>query len=49
MTDRSRSEHSPQPLRFERPSALAFLGYALALALVLWSLQGADFSVDRLL
>ncbi|HHB81623.1 MAG TPA: phosphonate ABC transporter, permease protein PhnE [Aliiroseovarius sp.] len=49
MTDRSQSAHPAPPARLERPSALAFLGYALALALVLWSLQGADFSAERLM
>lgn len=37
------------PHRFERPSALAFLGYGVAILLILWSFQGAGWSVDRLM
>ncbi|EPX85273.1 phosphonate ABC transporter, permease protein PhnE [Salipiger mucosus] len=35
------------PARYERPSALAFLGYALGLSLVLWCLAGAGFSLEK--
>lgn len=37
------------PARFERPSAIAFLGYAAAVAILLWSFAGAGFSVDKVL
>ncbi|ALG90649.1 MAG: phosphonate ABC transporter, permease protein PhnE [Pseudomonadota bacterium] len=43
MTDRT------IPARFERPSALAFLGYGAAVLLILWSFQGAGWSADRLM
>ena len=35
------------PARMERVSALGFLGYALGLALLLWCLAGAGFSLDK--
>ncbi|MEO0912351.1 MAG: phosphonate ABC transporter, permease protein PhnE [Pseudomonadota bacterium] len=37
------------PARFERPSALAFLGYAIGLALILWAFNGAGWSAEKLL
>ncbi|MEO1471440.1 MAG: phosphonate ABC transporter, permease protein PhnE, partial [Pseudomonadota bacterium] len=37
------------PARFEHPSALAFLGYAAAVVIVLWSFAGAGFSVDKVI
>lgn len=37
------------PPRYEQPSALAFLGYAAGVVIVLWSLSGAGFSVDKVL
>lgn len=36
------------PARLERPSALAFLGYALGLGLLLWAFDGAGWSADKL-
>lgn len=33
--------------RFERPSALGFLGYLLGLLLILWCLAGAGFSLEK--
>ncbi|MDO6589949.1 phosphonate ABC transporter, permease protein PhnE [Loktanella sp. D2R18] len=35
-------------LRYERPSALSFIGYALGLALIAWCLAGAGFSVEKM-
>lgn len=35
------------PARFERVSALGFLGYAAGIALILWCLNGAGFSLDK--
>lgn len=35
------------PERFERPSAFAFLGYALALTIIVWSFAGAGFSIEK--
>ena len=37
------------PARYDRPSALAFLGYAAAVVIILWSFAGAGFSVDKML
>ncbi len=37
------------PARFERPSFLAFLGYVLGLALIVWCLAGAGFSIDKVM
>lgn len=37
------------PARFERPSALAFIGYAMGIGILLWSFQGAGWSVEKLL
>jgi phosphonate transport system permease protein len=39
----------PAPSRFERPPALAFLGYVLGLALIVWCLAGAGFSLDKVM
>lgn len=36
------------PARLERPSALAFMGYALGLTLIVWCLAGAGFSLDKI-
>ncbi|MFW2544837.1 phosphonate ABC transporter, permease protein PhnE [Primorskyibacter sp. 2E107] len=47
MTDLSHSR--PAPDRIARPSALAFLSYAMALTLVLWCLSGAGFSLDKVM
>lgn len=33
------------PTRFERPSALSFLGYAAGIMIFLWALNGAGFSM----
>ncbi|KAJ54286.1 phosphonate ABC transporter permease [Actibacterium mucosum KCTC 23349] len=35
------------PSRIERPSAIAFLGYAAAVVIILWSFAGAGFSVEK--
>ena len=35
------------PARLERPSAIAFLGYALGLVVIAWCLSGAGFSLDK--
>ena len=35
------------PPRYERPSAIGFLGYALGLAFIVWCLSGAGFSLDK--
>lgn len=40
--------HKAAPARFERPSALAFLGYVLGAALLIWSLDGAGWSLHKL-
>ncbi len=37
------------PGRYERPNAIAFLGYALGLAFVVWCLAGAGFSLDKIM
>lgn len=42
-------ETRPAPVRMERPSALAFLGYAGAILLILWSFEGGGWSGDKLL
>lgn len=40
---------SPRPpARFERPSALAFVFYALAIAFVVWAANGTDWSFSEL-
>ncbi|WP_299873919.1 phosphonate ABC transporter, permease protein PhnE [uncultured Sulfitobacter sp.] len=33
--------------RFERPSALAFLGYILGVSIIFWCLAGAGFSLEK--
>ena len=43
MTDAS--FHAPS--RFERPSALSFLGYAAGIAIVVWCFAGAGFSIEK--
>ena len=37
------------PSRFERPSVLAFLIYAVSIAVILWSFAGAGFSIEKVL
>ena len=37
------------PARFERPSVIGFLLYVLAIALIVWSFQGAGFSIEKVL
>jgi len=37
------------PARFERPSALAFLGYAAGVVIILWCFAGAGFSVNKMI
>ena len=37
------------PARYDRPSALAFLGYAAAIVIILWSFAGAGFSIDKVI
>lgn len=37
------------PARYDRPSALAFLGYAAAITIILWSFAGAGFSVEKVI
>ncbi len=37
------------PARYDRPSALAFLGYAAAIVLIVWSFAGAGFSIDKVI
>ena len=41
------AHHRRPPARFERPSGLNFLGYALGLVLVFWCLSGAGFSFEK--
>lgn len=48
MTDLAPRHHSG-PARFQRPSALALLGYAAAVIPILWSFAGAGFSLDKML
>ena len=38
----------PTPSRYERPNALAFLGYVLGLTLIVWCLAGAGFSLEKM-
>lgn len=45
MTD---TVHHP-PERFERVSAIAFLGYATGLVFIIWSFASAGFSLDKML
>ncbi|MEO1538111.1 MAG: phosphonate ABC transporter, permease protein PhnE [Pseudomonadota bacterium] len=37
------------PARFERPSALSFLGYAAGITLIVWSFAGAGFSIEKMM
>ncbi|MEC8197239.1 MAG: phosphonate ABC transporter, permease protein PhnE, partial [Pseudomonadota bacterium] len=37
------------PARYQRPSALSFLGYALGIFLFFWALNGAGFSLEKVL
>ncbi len=37
------------PARYDRPSALVFLGYAMAAAIILWSFAGAGFSIEKVI
>ncbi len=37
------------PARIERPSAIAFLGYAAAVVILVWSFTGAGFSVEKVM
>ena len=34
--------------RFERPGSLAFLGYAAGIVIIIWSFQGAGWSLEKL-
>ena len=45
MTDTSHPMGLPS--RYERPSAVAFLGYAAAIVIIFWSFAGAGFSIDK--
>lgn len=40
---------SAVPSRFERPSAISFLGYAAGVVLILWCLAGAGFSIEKVI
>ena len=42
------SLHTP-PRRFTNPGALSFVSYVMAALVILWSLEGAGWSLDRLL
>ncbi|MGR3434712.1 MAG: phosphonate ABC transporter, permease protein PhnE [Shimia sp.] len=44
-----RAEARGAPARLEMPSALSFLGYAAAIAVILWSFAGAGFALDKVL
>ena len=35
------------PARFERPSALSFLGYAAGVIIIIWCFAGAGFSIEK--
>ncbi len=48
MSDARRSASRPIAPRIERPSALAFAGYALGLALLVWALDGAGWSLSKI-
>lgn len=37
------------PHRFNRPGGISFVGYVIVALVILWSLEGAGWSVDRLL
>ncbi|NCW55681.1 MAG: phosphonate ABC transporter, permease protein PhnE, partial [Rhodobacteraceae bacterium] len=41
------SHFADNPARYERPSALGFLGYAAAIMIILWAFAGAGFSIDK--
>ncbi|MEN0088494.1 MAG: phosphonate ABC transporter, permease protein PhnE [Pseudomonadota bacterium] len=53
MTDLSLSASSPPPAqppaRTEHLSAVGFLGYAAGIAIIIWCLAGAGFSLDKVL
>lgn len=36
------------PARYERPSAVSFIGYVLGLTLIVWCLAGAGFSLEKM-
>ncbi|MEL6799070.1 MAG: phosphonate ABC transporter, permease protein PhnE [Pseudomonadota bacterium] len=48
MTDISQIPRAPAPTRFERPSALSFLGYAAGIAIIVWCFAGAGFSIEKM-
>ncbi|MEO1725359.1 MAG: phosphonate ABC transporter, permease protein PhnE, partial [Pseudomonadota bacterium] len=48
MTDISQIPRAPAPTRFERPSALSFLGYAAGVAIIIWCFAGAGFSIEKM-
>ncbi|MEM8630195.1 MAG: phosphonate ABC transporter, permease protein PhnE [Pseudomonadota bacterium] len=49
MTDTAAAPLSTSaPARVERPSAIAFLGYAFALIIIVWSFAGAGFSIEKM-
>ncbi|MEL7517272.1 MAG: phosphonate ABC transporter, permease protein PhnE [Pseudomonadota bacterium] len=37
------------PARYDRPSAFAFLSYAAAVVIILWSFAGAGFSIEKVI
>lgn len=37
------------PTRYERPSAVSFLGYLLGLVIIFWCLTGAGFSLEKVI
>ncbi|MEM9785872.1 MAG: phosphonate ABC transporter, permease protein PhnE [Pseudomonadota bacterium] len=37
------------PGRYERPNTIAFIGYTMGLAFVVWCLAGAGFSLDKIM
>ncbi len=39
----------PAPSRYERPSAIGFLGYVFGLTLIVWCLAGAGFSIEKIM
>ena len=47
MTDAATPRSPAAPARYETPSALAFLGYALGLVIIFWCLAGAGFSLEK--
>lgn len=47
MTDIA--QPSAIPTRVERPSAVAFLGYAFGVLIILWCFAGAGFSIDKVI